>query len=79
MQFFPYDTIVFYENSKKVYLIAYAGKEANPVLPNKFNNKIYAIYKYAFFDNTTIANVTIPNSVTSIGNSVFRGTGLRVA
>ncbi|MBQ2738274.1 MAG: leucine-rich repeat protein [Clostridia bacterium] len=65
------DGYIFYEDGDTVYLLGYTGNSATLILPDKYNGKNYAIYKYAFYENYKITNVTIPNSVTSIGSYAF--------
>ncbi len=68
---------IFYEDGDTVYLLGYKGSETELTLPDKFNAKNYAIYKYAFYNCTSLESITIPNSVTSIGDYAFSGcTGL---
>ncbi|MBQ8290831.1 MAG: leucine-rich repeat domain-containing protein [Clostridia bacterium] len=67
------DGYIFYEDGNTVYLVGYIGNSTALTLPDKYNGKNYAIYKYAFHVNVEITSVTIPSSVTSIGEGAFRG------
>ncbi|MBP3308382.1 MAG: leucine-rich repeat protein [Clostridia bacterium] len=67
------DGYIFYEDGDTVYLLGYTGNSTTLTLPDNYNGKSYAIYKYAFCYNDKITSVTIPNSVTSIGDSAFYG------
>ncbi len=62
---------VFYEDSDTCYLMGYTGNETNLMLPENYNGKKYAIYQYAFYGCTSLASITIPDSVTSIGECAF--------
>ncbi len=66
------DGYIFYEDGDTVYLIGYIGTQTSLTLPDKYNNKNYAVYKYAFSSYSGLANITISNGVTSIiiGNGV---------
>ncbi len=62
---------VMYQDLKgNHYLVSYNGTGGDITLPNSSNN--YSINQYAFSYNYTITGVTIPSSVTSIGNYAFR-------
>ena len=65
------------ENDQKyVTIVAYTGSLTNVVIPSSININgeyifVKTISKDAFYDNDTITTVTIPNSVTEIGDSAF--------
>ena len=65
------DGFVFYEDGKVCYLIEYVGNDTTIVLPNKFNGMNYAIYTHAFVNCHSLTSITIPNSITSIGENAF--------
>jgi len=67
------DGYVFYDDGTMVYLIAYHGDATNIVLPETYQDKAYAIYKYAFYNYTKVTKLTIPNMVTEIGDYAFYG------
>lgn len=79
-----YSTIVIKEQTDKnglvydfidenTYQIAgYIGKDDTVIIPDSFNGKpVIKIDDYAFFSNDYVKNITIPNSIKSIGNYVF--------
>ena len=74
------DDYIFYYNNDILYLLSYVGSDKELTLPSidkvkevftNFNGDTYEIYEYAFYDNTNIASVVIPNCVTSIGDYAF--------
>ncbi len=62
---------VFYESIYKTALIGYIGTKTNLNLPPNYKNGNYEIHDYAFYHNETIESITIPDSVTSIGEYAF--------
>ena len=71
------DNFIFYENEGEYYLIGYTGSSSSLVLPEKYNNEYYTIYKYAFYNNKTIRSLTLPFLVKDIQHNAFAGcTGL---
>ncbi len=62
----------FYNGEEGYYLISYNGSDTDLTLPDSVDgNNTYEIYEYAFYENNNIKSVTIPNGVTSIGDSAF--------
>lgn len=62
---FDDDTVVIKE---------YTGNEAEVVIPDTLDgHKVVALASGAFYRNTTITSVTIPNTVETIGSSAFNG------
>ena len=54
-------------------LCLYLGDETELTLPENFKGENYVIGARAFSDYTSLTSVTIPNSVTSIGDYAFSG------
>ena len=52
-------------------LVEYLGNDTVPTLPADYKGENYVINTDAFKGNTTITNIVIPNSVTSIGSYAF--------
>ena len=64
---------LFKDSSEGNALVAYIGNETDITLPKDYYGENYCIGDYAFADCTGLTSITIPNSVTSIGNDAFRG------
>ena len=67
------DGFIFYEDGDICYLMGYTGIQNVITLPTSCNCKNYSIYKYAFYNCNKLISITIPDSVTSIGNFAFDG------
>ena len=67
------DGFVFYVDGDICYLIGYIGKETDLTLPGDFNGRSYEVYKYAFYGNSTLERVVIPDGVTAIKDYAFYG------
>ena len=63
---------LFYTYNNINYLLGYVGNDTNLNLPDNYNGENYQIYKYAFSYCRALTIVTIPDSVTSIGDWAFR-------
>ena len=67
----------FLYDGTKGYLMGYYGEAIDITLPDSFsaydgtNVNTYEIYQYAFYGDTAVITVTIPDSVTSIGDRAF--------
>jgi len=62
---------LFYNNGTDVLLVGYEGTEKELVLPNRYNNKVYDICNYAFFDNQNFTSVTFGTGTRNIGYGAF--------
>ncbi len=59
------------------YLVKYFGNDTVLTLPESYKGEEYVIYNYAFHNCSSLTSITIPSSITSIGNNAFSGcTGL---
>ena len=65
------DDFLFYTYDKVNYLLGYTGNAAEITLPKSYNGQSYEIYKYAFYEPYELTSVTIPDSVTGIGDKAF--------
>ena len=54
-------------------LLEYLGNDTEIVLPDNYNGENYVIGAEAFYNNTSITSIVIPNSVTSIADNAFGG------
>ena len=65
---------IFYDDGSNVYLMGYTGSDAKLVLPETSPaGKKYELYRYAFSGCTWVTDITIPKSITSVGEKVFSG------
>lgn len=65
------DGLIFYPCNDTYYLVGYKGTGAELVLPDGYQGANYQINKYAFYKCENLTSVTIPDSVTSIGEGAF--------
>ena len=65
-------------SNNQVTITGYTGTDAEVAIPATiYYNPVVAIGGSAFIDNTSITSISIPSSVTSIGQNAFRGSGLK--
>ncbi len=62
---------MFYTYESTNYLLGCIGNPTNLILPNDYNGCNYSIYDYAFCGKDDVKNLSIPASVTKIGNYAF--------
>ena len=63
---------VLFDDGTDAYWVKYFGYETEVTSPN-YNGKLYGIYPYAFYNDTSITGVAIGNSVATIGANAFNG------
>jgi formylglycine-generating enzyme required for sulfatase activity len=70
---FPTVPFTFTTNNGTITITGYTGTNPVVTIPSMINGwPVTTIGDYAFYTNSIMANVTIPNSVTSIGDSAFQ-------
>ena len=62
---------IIYDDGTEVYLVKYIGNNREITLPEYDGGKEYGIWQRVFRGNDEITSVTIPDSVTNIGDSAF--------
>ena len=65
------DDFQFYTSDGIHALVNYIGNDAEIVLPDGYNGENYKIGNYAFLYCSSLTAITIPESVTSIGDGAF--------
>ena len=65
------DEYLFYTYDETNFLLGYVGEDTDLILPESYNGEKYEIYKHAFFVRHDITSITIPDSVSSIGERAF--------
>lgn len=55
------------------YLTKYIGDNKEVVLPENYNGESYKIHSFAFYYQSEITSVVVPNGVTAIGEYAFEG------
>ena len=63
---------LFYACDNVNYLFDYVGSDTDLTLPDDYNGQNYKLNNFAFYNCSGLTSVTIPDSVTSIGNNAFR-------
>lgn len=67
------DGYIFYDNGDKACLLGYVGSESKLSFSDMLDGKNYDVYKYAFYGNTILTDITIGDNVTAIGDRAFFG------
>ena len=62
------------KNDGTIGVLKYLGSAVEVAVPSTLSSKtVVEIYENCFRNNSTVTNITIPNSVTSMGSSAFAG------
>ncbi|MCR5741105.1 MAG: leucine-rich repeat protein [Gammaproteobacteria bacterium] len=67
---------LYYVDGDIVYLLSYLGSEKELVLPEKYNEKAYEIYKYAFA-GSSVEKITVSAYTTRILDGAFKRSSLK--
>ncbi len=62
------DGVIYYKNSETDYVVVGLSENRESIILNSNSTKIRS---YAFYGNTTLVSITIPNNVTQIGRDAF--------
>ena len=65
------DNYMFYTCEGKHYLVGYTGNETELTLPETYKGESYEVFRNVFFWNLTVESITIPDTVTAIGDNAF--------
>ena len=68
-----YNDYLFYTYDGINYLFDYIGDDTELTFPENYNGENYVINSYAFYGHNSLVSITIPDSVTSIGDDAFFG------
>lgn len=68
---FEYNDFVFYNDNGKYMLCGYIGYDAKISLPKSIYDKQYSIHPYAFRNMNLLAEVVIPNNITTLVDNMF--------
>src|SRR5579859_1469546 len=75
--FTPSNNFTYTTNNNTITITGYTGTNTTVIIPGTINGlPVTSIGNYAFENETSVASVTIPDSVTSIGLDAFLGSGL---
>jgi hypothetical protein len=72
------ENFVFSKTDDTNTLVAYFGNATDLILPTDFNGENYTIGDEAFYNYSGLKSVTIPNSVSEIGERAFSNCGIRL-
>lgn len=70
-EFITQDGLKFYKNATECTLVGYIGSATQLTLPDKIGGLSYKIAPYAFYCNSVITEVILPNGLTEIGTYAF--------
>ena len=63
---------LFYTYEGVHYLMGYVGTQTALTLPADYNGEAYTVYQYAFYRNTSITSIVVPEGVKEIGSHAFK-------
>lgn len=75
--YYTTDGYIFYVYESSMFLLGHIGIATSLILPEKYNGQFYAINAYAFYEDTNLTSITLPDGLIGIGDYAFYSSVLR--